>query len=108
MTYCTYAYSLGALGIFWTLMLAFFQCLAMECFGLGRVLELFFELLALAWWIVGGSLLIAPVTDSNNAGLPNTDWRNAVLAMCWVSAFFFLIISLSSAYMIASGSAFDQ
>lgn len=97
---CEYAYSLASVSIFFCFILSLMQCLTMDCCGMGRAVEAGFDAAACIWWIAGGITLGVRATEANAAGVPNMSSRNAVVALCWISAFMFLALLVTNLVLI--------
>lgn len=93
---CEYAYSLASVSIFFCFILSLMQCLTMDCCGMGRAVEAGFDAAACIWWIAGGITLGIRATEANSAGLPLASARNAVVALCWISALMFLALLITN------------
>jgi hypothetical protein len=52
-----YAYSVASISIFAGFVVSMFQCLTLDCCGMGRMVESLFDLLAAMWWIAGASTI---------------------------------------------------
>lgn len=72
------------------------QCLTMDCCGMGRAVEAGFDAAACVWWIAGGITLGVRATEANAAGIERQNERNAVVALCWISAFMFLALLVTN------------
>jgi len=54
---CQYAYSVASISIFAGFIVSLFQCLTLDCCGMGRLVESMFDLLACIWWFAGASTI---------------------------------------------------
>jgi hypothetical protein len=52
---CQYAYSVASISIFVGFVISLFQCLTLDCCGMGRLVESMFDLFACMWWVAGAS-----------------------------------------------------
>eukprot|EP00878_Enallax_costatus_P013080 GHUV01013668.1.p1 GENE.GHUV01013668.1~~GHUV01013668.1.p1 ORF type:complete len:388 (+),score=81.72 GHUV01013668.1:1220-2383(+) len=97
---CEYAYSLASVSIFFCFILSLMQCLTMDCCGMGRAVEAGFDAAACVWWIAGGITLGVRATEANALGIERMNERNAVVALCWISAFMFLALLVTNLVLI--------
>lgn len=67
---------------------------------MGRAVEAGFDAAACAWWIAGGITLGMRATEANAAGIPQQAARNAVVALCWLSATMFLALLVTNMVLI--------
>jgi hypothetical protein len=70
----------------------------MDCCGIGRLAEVVFDLLAIAWWLAAGIVLAA--TTRSAADLPGASYRATVVALCWVSVVFFVALLACNSYLV--------
>lgn len=97
---CEYAYSLASVSIFFGFILSLMQCLTMDCCGMGRAIEAGFDAAAACWWIAGGITLGLRSSEANAAGIHQAGARNAVVALCWISAALFLVLLCTNFVLI--------
>eukprot|EP00879_Flechtneria_rotunda_P011470 GHRR01011983.1.p1 GENE.GHRR01011983.1~~GHRR01011983.1.p1 ORF type:complete len:228 (+),score=67.73 GHRR01011983.1:857-1540(+) len=104
-----YAYSLASVSIFFCFILSLMQCLTMDCCGMGRAVEAGFDAAAAAWWIAGGITLGIRASDANSQRIARQDARNAVVALCWISAALFLALLVTNLILIKKlGRAYKE
>jgi hypothetical protein len=61
---------------------------------MGRLMEVFFDALAIAWWAAGASTLTNYATDAPSTAASQ---RNAVIALCWTC------VAMFAAMLIVNG-----
>lgn len=75
--------------------------MTLDCFGMGRLMEAVFDGCASVWWIAGAIVLSVWDKAANDAGIPQKSYRDACVALAWVSAVAFLVLLFSNLYMIS-------
>jgi len=95
---CYYAYVVASTSILLGFLLSLMQCLTMDCCGIGRLAEVIFDILAIAWWLAAGIVLASAAQKAT--GLPGGSYRAAVVALCWVSVLFFIALLACNSYLV--------
>eukprot|EP00882_Tetradesmus_deserticola_P010002 GHRQ01010568.1.p1 GENE.GHRQ01010568.1~~GHRQ01010568.1.p1 ORF type:complete len:228 (+),score=80.51 GHRQ01010568.1:1627-2310(+) len=88
MSVCTYIYAVGAVSIVLTIIIGLLQLITCNMCGCGKIMDAVFTVLACAWWLVAGFITAAHAKAANSArpAIPGSDWRNAVVLLCWVTS----------------------
>eukprot|EP00775_Hariotina_reticulata_P005079 gene5079-5320_t len=97
---CEYGISLASVSIFFGFILSLMQCLTMDCCGMGRAIEAGFDAAAFAWWIAGAVTMGLRASEANAIGVPQASSRNAVVALCCISAIMFLALLVTNCILI--------
>ena len=64
---------------------------------MGRLMEVFFDSLAIAWWAAGAVTLTNYAQDAPSAGASE---RNAVIALCWVCVAMFAAMLIVNCLLV--------
>ncbi|GBF96399.1 hypothetical protein Rsub_09198 [Raphidocelis subcapitata] len=106
---CQYAYSIASVSIFAGFVVSLFQCLTLDCCGMGRVVESTFDLFAAMWWIAGASTITARAEEASFAQIPGEGWRQAVVAISWLASAAFLALFVTNIVLVSKiGKAFKE
>jgi hypothetical protein len=64
------------------------QLITCNMCGCGKVMDAVFTALAGGWWLVAGFITAAHTKAANSARptIPGSQWRNAVVLLCWVTS----------------------
>ncbi|GFR48903.1 hypothetical protein Agub_g10852 [Astrephomene gubernaculifera] len=91
---CLYTYAVCGLSLLVSMLLSTLMCFTCNCCGLGGWLEFIVACFQSAWWIIASIVLAKKVKDSNDLGLANEGWRDAVVVMTWTCAALALVTAL--------------
>uniref|UniRef100_A0A383VUI7 MARVEL domain-containing protein n=1 Tax=Tetradesmus obliquus TaxID=3088 RepID=A0A383VUI7_TETOB len=88
MSVCTYIYAVGAVSIVLTILIGLLQLITCNMCGCGKVMDAVFTALACGWWLVAGFITAAHTRAANSArpAIPGSEWRNAVVLLCWATS----------------------
>ncbi|GAX77581.1 hypothetical protein CEUSTIGMA_g5025.t1 [Chlamydomonas eustigma] len=103
-TLCSYAYAVCGLSLLLNLLVSITLCFTCDLCGLGNVLELAFSGVGMLWWLAASIVFTKQANDANNNPLYslNSNWRNSVTVLSWVTfglftfvfvVFFFKVMS---------------
>lgn len=64
------------------------QLITCNMCGCGKYMDAVFTVLAAAWWLVAGFITAAHARAANASRpvIPQQDWRNAVVLLCWITS----------------------
>lgn len=106
---CQYAYSVASISIFAGFIVSMFQCLTLDCCGMGRLVESMFDLFAAMWWIAGASTITSRAADATMMNVPGAGWREAVVALSWGAAASFIALFVTNLVLTSKlGKAFKE
>jgi hypothetical protein len=83
---CRFAYVSAIVGVGVPLLLGILQLVTCDMCGCGDVLDFVVTLILGAWWVAASLALSSVAARGNIAGLPQKEWRMAVIGLCWASA----------------------
>jgi hypothetical protein len=83
---CRFAYVTAIVGVGVPLLLGILQLVTCDMCGCGDVLDFVVTLLLGLWWIAASLALSSVAARGNLQGLPQKEWRMAVIGLCWASA----------------------
>lgn len=74
------------------LLLLLVQMITCNMCGCGKVMDAVFTVLAAAWWLIAGFITASHARAANNAKIRQSEWRNAVVLLCWITAGLFALL----------------
>ena len=90
------------------LVVGILQCVTCDCCGFGGLVDFLFACAGVVIWL-GTSISVSDAADAaDNSSNPayaqaGTDWRNAVVIMCWVELGLFATIAIAALARCATG-----
>jgi hypothetical protein len=101
---CVYMYVVVAASFLVSILVSVLQCCTCNLCGCGAFLDFIVSLVGTVWWCAAAIVVTIYGLDANEAGWPQQNWRNAIIALAWVaSAAFIVHLCLFLSYMCCCG-----